>query len=213
MWRAIRRFIMTLWKRAAAVAIFLAMLFLGYFWPFQIWLDDVRPHLPESLDGWVQSILDRLPPDKDKNLKLPLPEVKYECDFYYDPVVGTGEFNSTQWILNNTAADDKFVADIFGGELIMGMTCRVSTVGGDWANAPDPIGMMSHTNDIYKTDNASYAYELAKLEKADYVFVPYRGLYTGWWVPKEEVNFSKFNDDRYFERVFVEDNVTIYRIL
>ncbi|HTY92094.1 MAG TPA: hypothetical protein VMC84_13040 [Methanocella sp.] len=201
------------WKYAAVLTLFLAMLFFAYFWPFQIHLDDVRAHLPKSLDNWVQSVLDRLPPDKNKNMMLPLPEVKYDCDFYYDPVVGPGEFNSTRWILNNTAESDKFVADIFGAELIMGMTCRVSTEGGDWANAPDPISMMTHTNDIYKTDDARYARDLAKLEKADYVFVPYRGLYTGWWLPKEDVNYTKFQDTLYFEPVFVEDNVTIYKVL
>lgn len=204
---------MTTWKYAAVVTVFLAMLFFAYFWPFQIHLDDVRAHLPASLDKEVQSILDRLPPDKNTNLMLPLPEVKYDCDFYYDPVVSRGEFNSTRWILNNTAESDKFVADIFGGELIMGMTCRVSTEGGDWANAPDPISMMSHTNDIFKTDNASYAHDLATLEKADYVFLPYRGLYTGWWLPKEDVNYTKFGDTRYFKPVYTEGDLTIYRVL
>ena len=200
-------------KRIAALALFLFILFMGYFWPVQIGLDDVRPHLPQFIDKEVQSVLDRLPPDTNKDLKLPLPEVKYQCDFYYDLVVGRGEYNATGWILNNTKRSDKFVADIFAAELIMGMTTRVSTEGGDWANAPDPISMMVHTNDIYRTDNASYAHELAKQEKADYVFVPYRGLYTGWWVPKEDVNYSKFSDTRYFQPVFVEDNVTIYRVL
>jgi hypothetical protein len=197
----------------ATLALFLAMLIMAYFWPFQVSLADIRPHLPGFIDSEVQSVLDRLPPEKEKDLKLPLPEVKYECDFYYDPVVGRGEFNSTRWIMNNTAKSDKFVADIFGAELIMGMTTRVSTEGGDWANAPDPISMMSHTNDIYKTDNATYAYELAKLEKADYVFLPRRGMYTGWWVPLEEINFTKFDDARYFQPVFTEDNLTIYRVI
>jgi hypothetical protein len=200
-------------KRIAVLALFFVILFIGYFWPFQVSLSDIRPHLPGIIDNEVQSVLDRLPPDKEKDLKLPLPEVKYECDFYYDPVVGRGEFNSTRWIMNNTAKSDKFVADIFGAELIMGMTTRVSTEGGDWANAPDPISMMSHTNDIYKTDNATYAHELARLEKADYVFLPHRGAYTGWWVPLEAINFTKFGDARYFQPVFTDDNVTIYRVL
>lgn len=199
-------------KRIATVALFLGLLFFTYFWPFQIGLADVRPHLPHFIDAEVQSVLDRLPPDKNKDLKLPLPEVKYQCDFYYDRVVGPGEFNATRWIRDNTDKQDKFVADIFGAEVIMGMTTRVSTEGGDWANAPDPVSMMAHTNDIYKTDNATLAYELAKLEKADYVFLPYRGLYTGWWLPKEDVNYTKFSDTRYFEPVFVEDNVSIYII-
>ncbi len=200
-------------KRIAVLGLFLFLAFMAYFWPFHIGLDDVRQHLPGFIDEQVQSVLNRLPPEKEKNLLLPLPEVKYQCDFYYDPVVSRGELNATKWILNNTNESDKFVADIFAAELIMGMTTRVSTEGGDWANAPDPISMMTRTNDIYKTDNASYAHELSRLEKANYVFVPYRGLYTGWWVPKEEVNYSKFNDTRYFEPVFVEDNITIYRVL
>lgn len=202
---------MTLWKPAAVLALFAAMLFIGYFWPFQIWLDDVRPHLPESLDDWVQSILDRLPPDKDKNLKLPLPEVKYECDFYYDPVVGTGEFNSTQWILNNTASDDKFVADIFGAELIMGMTCRVSTVGGDWANAANPVKYMSDTNQIYTTSSAWEAYDLARENNCTYVWLPNRNTFSGYdWVYGEH---KKFEDPAYFKLVYENDDVKIYRIL
>ncbi len=200
-------------RRIAALALFLFLLFMAYFWPFHIGLDDVRRHLPGFLDAQVQSVLDRLPPEKDKNLQIPLPEVKYQCDFYYDPVVSRGEYNATQWIWNNTEKSDKFVADIFAAELIMAMTTRVSTEGGDWANAPDPISMMTHTNDIYKTDDAGRAHELAKLEKADYVFVPHRGLYTGWWVPKEDVNYTKFDDARYFRPAFSDDGVTVYRIL
>ena len=89
-------------KTIAALALFLAILYLCYFWQFQISLDDIRPHLPGFIDDQVKNVLKRLPPDKDKNLKLPMPEVKYQCDFYYDPVVNRGEFNATRWILNNT---------------------------------------------------------------------------------------------------------------
>ncbi len=199
-------------RRLAVAALFLLMLFIGYFWPFQVSLDDVRAHLPSFLDKEVQGVLDKLPPEKSKDLRLPLPEVKYQCDFYYDRVVSMDEYNATLWILNNTKRDDKFVADIFAAELIMGMTTRVSTEGGDWANAPDPISMMSHTNEIYKTEDAARAHELARLEKADYVFLPYRGLYTGWWLPKEEVCYAKFNDSRYFEQVYSSEGVAIYRI-
>ncbi len=200
-------------KVVAVVAMFAIMLLLAYFWPFQIHLNDVRPYLPGFVDSKVQSVLDRMDPAKVQDLMLPLPEVKYECDFYYDPVVSQGEFNATRWILNNTDEGDKFVADIFGAELIMGQTTRVSTEGGDWANAPDPISMMSHTDEIYRTDNSSRANELSKLEKADYVFLPVRGLYTGWWLPKESVNYTKFSDTRYFSKVYNDSNVTIYRVL
>ena len=72
-------------KTIAALALFLVILYLCYFWQFQIRLDDIRPHLPGFIDSKVQSVLDRLPPDKDKNLMLPMPEVKYQGDFYFDP--------------------------------------------------------------------------------------------------------------------------------
>ena len=58
---------------------------------------------------------------------------------WLDPVVTKGELDSTSWIKANTPPTAHFEADIFGGELIMGMTTRIPIVGGDWSNAPDPI--------------------------------------------------------------------------
>jgi len=63
-------------KVVLVVSLFLVMLLLGYFWPFQIHLDDVRAHLPGFVDSQVQSVLNRMPPDKTKDLMLPLPEIK-----------------------------------------------------------------------------------------------------------------------------------------
>jgi len=200
-------------KVILVISFFLFMVLIGYFWPFPIHLNDVRKHLPGFVDGQVQSVLDKMPQDKNRDFFVPLPEVKYECDFYYDRVVSPGEFNATYWIANNTNESDKFVADIFSAELIMGMTMRVSTIGGDWANAPNPISMMSHTDEFYRTNNASRADELAHIEKADYAFVPDRGLYTGWWLPEENINFTKFSDTRYFQKMYTGDNVTIYKVL
>jgi hypothetical protein len=73
--------------------------------------------------------------------------------------------------------------------------------------------MMSHTYTIYTTDNSSYASQLAKIEKADYIFLPDRDMYTGWWTPENGVNYTKFDDTRYFQKVYTGDNVTIYRVL
>jgi hypothetical protein len=200
-------------KYIAVLALFLVMIYIGYFWQFQISLNDVRAHLPAFLNEQVQNALSGVPPDQVQSLDFPLPEVKYQGDEYYTRIVSQGEMNATRWILNNTNVHDKFVADIFGAELIMGMTDRVSTEGGDWANAPDPISMMSHTYTIYTTDNASYASQLAKVEKADYIFLPDRDMYTGWWTPENGVNYTKFDDTQYFQKVYTGDNVTIYRVL
>ncbi len=198
-------------KGIAVLGLFLFLLFWGYFWPFHVGLDDVRQHLPSFLDDQVQGVLDRLPPDKADNLQLPLPEVKYQCDFYYDSVVSRGEYNATGWILNNTKKSDKFVADIFGAELIMGMTCRVSTVGGDWANAPDPVKVMTDTNTIYTTSDPWQAYNLARSDNCTYVWLPDRNTFSGYdWVYGEH---DKFNDQQYFRLVYENDDVKIYKIL
>jgi hypothetical protein len=63
--------------------------------------------------------------------------VQKEGDPWLNPVVTEGELASTTWIKSNTQVTDHFQSDIFGGELIMGMTTRTPIVGGDWANAPD----------------------------------------------------------------------------
>ena len=118
---------------------------------------------------------------------------------------------ATRWIVNNTNESDKFVADIFAAELIMGMTTRVSTEGGDWANAPDPVKMMGDTNQVYVTDNSSTAHDIAVEEHADYVYSPTRYTFSGYgW---EAVNQTKFGDTQYFQLEYQNPDVTIYKVL
>jgi uncharacterized membrane protein len=135
-------------------------------------------------------------------------------DGYKNPgIVIPGEMDAMPWILNNTDGDDLFVADIFGAEMIMGMTTRVSTEGGDWANAPDPLRQMGDTNEIYKTDDPAKASMMAKALNATLVYLPNRAINTGWWVARNEYNASKFGDTRYFRVVYNASDVTIYRIV
>lgn len=138
-------------------------------------------------------------------------EVKYNADPWYDRVIKADEMQSTGWILNNTNESDKFVADIFGAEMIMGMTTRVSTTGGDWANAPDPVKMMGDTNQIYTTDNATTAYDVAREENATYIYSPNRYTFSGYgW---EAVQTDKFNDTQYFQLMYQNPDVSIYKVL
>lgn len=139
------------------------------------------------------------------------PEVKANADAWYGRVVLPGEIEATDWVNANLNTSDKFVADIFGAELIMGMTCRVSTVGGDWANAPDPVKVMTDTNTIYTTSDPWQAYNLARSDNCTYVWLPDRNTFSGYdWVYGEH---DKFNDQQYFRLVYENDDVKIYRIL
>ncbi len=139
------------------------------------------------------------------------PEVKTNADAWYGRVVTQDEMNATVWINANTNTTDKFVADIFGAEMIMGMTTRVSTVGGDWANAPDPVKVMSDTNLIYTTNDASQAYDLAVGDNCTYLYLPERDTFSGYdWVYG---NHDKFNDTDYFQLVYQNPGVKIYKVV
>lgn len=139
------------------------------------------------------------------------PEVKTNADAWYGRVVLQGELEAADWVNENLNMSDKFVADIFGAELIMGMTCRVSTVGGDWANAANPVKYMSDTNQIYTTSSAWEAYDLARENNCTYVWLPNRNTFSGYdWVYGEH---KKFEDPAYFKLVYENDDVKIYRIL
>jgi hypothetical protein len=130
---------------------------------------------------------------------------------WLDPVVTKGELDSTSWIKANTQPTDHFQADIFGGELIMGMTTRIPIVGGDWANAPDPISNMNAAQQIYQTPIASEAYALCKQYNLSYVFVPLnRQVFCGFgWIA---VNATKFDNSDYFKLKYSNEDVRIYQV-
>jgi uncharacterized membrane protein len=133
------------------------------------------------------------------------PEVKANADPWYSRVILPGEMNSTAWIKANTNTTDKFVADIFG------MTDRVSTVGGDWANAPDPIKDMSDSNTVYTTDDPQQAYNIAVEDNCSYIYLPNRDTFSGYsWVYG---NHTKFDDTQYFQLVYQNPDVSIYKVL
>jgi hypothetical protein len=139
------------------------------------------------------------------------PEVKANADAWYGRVVLPGEVNATQWVTESTNKSDKFVSDIFGAELIMGMTTRVSTVGGDWANAPNPVKVMGDTNKIYTTTDSWEAYNLAVEDNCTYVWLPNRDTFSGYeWTYGDH---QKFDDQQYFKLVYENKDVKIYKIL
>jgi hypothetical protein len=140
-----------------------------------------------------------------------LASVQKEANLWLDPVVANGELKSTEWIAANTQPTDHFQADIFGGELIMGMTTRIPIVGGDWANAPDPVANMRDSQQIYQTNSASEAYALCKQYNLSYVFVPMsRQVFCGFgWI---SVNATKFDNGDLFKLQYSNEDVRIYRV-
>lgn len=202
-------------KTMLVIGLFASILLLTYFWPIPVHVTDLRNLTPDPFKADIDSYLEKYTPEEQAGLLIPPPEVVREVNATLnDLVVTQGELNATLWIRENTRDSDRFVADIFGAELIMGMTTRVSTEGGDWANAPDPIKMMTETNEIFTTKDPARAHELAKGLNATYAFVPQqRRLNTGWWVTPAEVGKEKFEDGRYFEKVYSNEDVAIYKVL
>ena len=188
-------------KVTAVVAMFLVILYAGYYMH-----DDFN--LPSFLT-------DPLPAGTVVNWNdkvISFPDVTHSSDMWLGSQVLAGELEATAWVKDNTLGTDKFVADIGGAEAIMGMTTRVSLVGGDWANSPDPVRNMELAGRIYGTDtNASEAHNLAVGSGCTYVWVPNRQVNTGTF--NDVISKDKFQDADYFQLVYSNDDVLIYRVL
>lgn len=184
-------------KVGLVLIIFLLIYFVAYdlHWDYKI-----------SADTFPQEII---PSQGDTFLMYP--EIPTWAGCWMGSQVLPGELNATVWINDHTSKSDKFVADIGGAETIMGMTTRVSIVGGDWANAPDPVHNMESAGKIYSTDDARVAHDLAVQNGANYISLPDRQLETGMY--SGYANTSKFANPDYFQVVYQNDDVTIYRVL
>ncbi len=187
-------------KLIAVVMMFGLILYAGYYARGQV---DIPSFLTDLLpSGTVVNWVDRT---------ISFPDVTHSSDMWLGSQVLPGEMVATQWINDHTQKGDKFVADIGGAEAIMGMTTRVSLVGGDWANAPDPIRNMETAGQIYRTDSAAEAHEMAVANGCDYIFLPERQLNTGTF--DNFANATKFSNTTYFQLVYTNEDVSIYRVL
>jgi uncharacterized membrane protein len=187
--------------RGAAVAIaFALMLYAGYYMQGQI---DVPSFVTDLLPaGTVVSWNDQV---------IAFPDVAHSAGMWQGSQVLAGEMDAAQWVKDHTLGTDKFVADIGGAEAIMGMTTRVSLVGGDWANCPDPVRNMELAGRIYSTTNATDAHDMARDSGCTYVWLPNRRLNTGTF--DNDASKDKFEDAQYFQMVYKNDDITIYRVL
>ncbi|HEY3273132.1 MAG TPA: hypothetical protein VGJ92_05185 [Methanocella sp.] len=187
--------------RGVAVAIaFALMLYAGYYMQGQI-------DLPSF-------VTDLLPPGTvvgGNDQVIAFPDVAHSAGMWQGSQVLAGEMDAAQWVKDHTQGTDKFVADIGGAEAIMGMTTRVSLVGGDWANSPDPVHNMEITGRIYSTTNATDAHDMALDSGCAYVWLPNRRLNTGTF--DNDASKDKFEDAQYFQMVYKNDDITIYRVL
>ncbi len=128
---------------------------------------------------------------------------------WVDPIISREEYYALNWITNNTQEKTTFATDIFGGELIMGNTLRLTLEGGDWAIIPNILQRMSDANTLFTTDNSKTAWELAVKYNASYIWLPNRQIFMGYgW---KQVDDGVFNDKKYFTLVF-ENKTKIYKV-
>lgn len=182
-------------------ALFILMLYAGYYLQGQIDLPTaLTDPLPAgTIVGWNDKVIS-------------FPDVTHSSDMWLGSQVLVGEMDAAQWVKEHTQKTDKFVADIGGAEAIMGMTTRVSLVGGDWANSPDPVRNMELAGSIYgPRTNASEARNMALDSGCTYVWVPNRRVNTGTF--DSDISKEKFTDPDYFQLVYNNDDLSIYRVL
>ncbi len=128
---------------------------------------------------------------------------------WMDPVVSKEEIAAINWVKNNTAERTTFAACIFGGELIMGLSLREGTEGGDWSIVKNPVERMSEINEMFAKATSERAYEIARKYGAKYVWLPNRSIFCGykWFYPSRQ----KFENKKYFKKVF-DNGVAIYEV-
>jgi hypothetical protein len=188
-------------RGAVVVALFILMIYAGYYLQGQI---DLPSFLTDPLPagtvvGWNDKVIS-------------FPDVSHSSDMWLGSQVLVGEMDATPWVKEHTLKTDKFVADIGGAEAIMGMTTRVSLVGGDWANSPDPVRNMELAGSIYgPRTNASEAHDMSLGSGCSYVWVPNRQVNTGTF--NSDISKDKFEDPAYFQLVYKNDDLSIYRVL
>jgi hypothetical protein len=188
-------------RGAAVAALFILMIYAGYYLQGQIDLPSfiTDPLPPGTVVGWNDKVIG-------------FPDVAHSSDMWRGSQVLPGELDAALWVKEHTQGTDKFVADIGGAEAIMGMTTRVSLVGGDWANCPDPIRNMELAGNIYGPNtNAFQARDTALESGCSYVWVPNRQVNTGTF--NSDISKNKFEDPDYFQLVYKNDDLTIYRVL
>ena len=188
-------------RGVAVAALFILMLYAGYYLQGQIDLPSfVTDALPAgTVVGWNDKVIS-------------FPDVTHSSDMWLGSQVLVGELDAAPWVKDHTQKTDKFVADIGGAEAIMGMTTRVSLVGGDWANSPDPVRNMERAGSIYGPGtNASQARDMALDSGCSYVWVPNRRVNTGTF--DNDISKDKFEDPAYFQLVYKNDDLSIYRVL
>jgi uncharacterized membrane protein len=64
---------------------------------------------------------------------------------------------------------------------------------------------------IYSTTNATDAHDMARDSGCAYVWLPNRRLNTGTF--DNDASKDKFEDAQYFQMVYKNDDITIYRVL
>lgn len=128
---------------------------------------------------------------------------------WVEPIISREEYFALDWIRNNTVEKTVFASDIFGGELIMGNTLRLTLEGGDWAITPNVIQRMSDANILFTTNDSKVAWDLAIKCNCSYIWLPNRQIFMGYGWKEPEV--TTFEDERYFTLVF-QNKTRIFKV-
>jgi len=139
-------------------------------------------------------------------IAVALPALDYHVGPWLNPVVLPGEVEAAKWA-HGTAG--LYLADIFGGELVMGFAGKPSLVGGDWAANARAPEQMNDMHEFYLTDSADKAVGIWQKYNASYAWFPSRSVYAGYgWIT---LNEDKMGDPR-FELAYSNSEVRIYKL-
>ncbi len=129
---------------------------------------------------------------------------------WYDPVVTKEEVDAAIWVDKNIPQKSLIAADLFACEMLASAGNQVCTIGGAWELADKANTRFYENEQAFMSNSSKQGHDLLKKYGVQYVFThPRTSFYAYGW---KKGNISKFKDTQYFERIYSDRGVEIFKV-
>jgi hypothetical protein len=120
------------------------------------------------------------------------------------------EVDAALWVDKNIPAKSLFAADLFACEMLVSAGNQFCTIGGAWELADRANTRFYENEQAFMSNSSEQAHSLFVKYGVQYVFThPRTSFYAYGW---KKGNISKFEDARYFERIYSDRGVEIFKV-
>ncbi len=142
--------------------------------------------------------------------------------------VNEREYRAAEWFRNNTGPDARIVADYYTAQMFAGVCGGNALLGGlfplrnidfnEYIEAPAQV--QDDIYDLYAVDDMEQTLQIAERYGITHIFISRNMESSGWFGAYKSnnefgvsVNHEKFRNEEYFEPVYRDNDIEIYKIL